>query len=103
VTPETLCRMQAMDDIKVLELQLKAADSKAIKLPGENIRTFLIAQSAGILKGCQPKTIHQLCDLYDRARFSPDGFNSQHLENYRELLANLVQMYKLIIFANLPN
>jgi len=92
VTPETLCRMQAMDDIKVLELQLKAADSKAIKLPGENIRTFLIAQSAGILKGCQPKTIHQLCDLYDRARFSPDGFNSQHLENYRELLANLVQI-----------
>lgn len=78
---------------KLTELQLKTADSKATRLPGENIRTFLIAQLSGILKGCQPKSIHQLCDLYERARFSPDGFNSQHLENYRELLANLVQMY----------
>jgi len=92
VTPETLCRMQAMDDIKVLESQLKTADSKATRQPGENIRTFLMAQSTGSLKGCQPKSIHQLCDLYDRARFSPDGFNSNHLENYRELLANLVQI-----------
>ena len=73
-------------------MQLKAADSKASRAPGENLRTFLIQQLQGVLKGCQPKSIHQLCDLYERARFSPDGFSSNNLENYRELVASLVQV-----------
>ncbi|EFX67776.1 hypothetical protein DAPPUDRAFT_63713 [Daphnia pulex] len=90
--PETLCRMQAMDDIKILEIQLQAADPKAGRMPNENLRPFLMAQIPGILKGCHPKTIHQLCDLYERARFSPDGFTSNHLETYRELVASLVRM-----------
>ena len=74
------------------EIQLQAADPKAGRMPNENLRTFLMAQLSGILKGCQPKTIHQLCDLYEKARFSPDGFTSNNLEIYRELVANLVQM-----------
>ena len=74
------------------EIQLQAADPKAGRMPNENLRTFLMTQLSGILKGCQPKTIHQLCDLYEKARFSPDGFTSNNLEMYRELVANLVQM-----------
>lgn len=75
-----------------LETQLKASDSKATRMPGENLRTFLMSQLTGILKGCQPKNVHQLCDLYEKARFSPDGFSSNHLETYREIMANCVQM-----------
>ncbi|KAK4028831.1 protein C1orf43 homolog [Daphnia magna] len=93
--PETLCRMQAMDDLKILEIQLQTADPKACRMPNENLRPFLMAQLPGILKTCQPKTIHLLCDLYERARFSPDGFSSNHLENYRELVANLVQISQM--------
>lgn len=103
-------RMHAMDDTKSFgelpfqdiartqdqlyfsELQLRAIDTKVLKLPGENLRTFLMSQLTGILKGCQPKNIHQLCDLYERARFSPDGFSTKELEAYKELLAHIVQM-----------
>jgi hypothetical protein len=75
-----------------VEIQLQAAEPKAGRMPNENLRPFLMAQIPGILKGCHPKTIHQLCDLYERARFSPDGFTSNHLETYRELVASLVRM-----------
>lgn len=75
-----------------LELHLKGPDSKVCRMPGENLRTFLMSQINGSLKGSQPKSIHQLCDLYERARFSPDGFSVNHLEVYRELVTYLVQM-----------
>jgi len=49
------------------ESQLKiASDSKVFRMPGENLRTFLMSQIVGLLRGSQPKNIHQLCDLYDR-------------------------------------
>ena len=49
------------------ENQLKiASDSKVFRMPGENLRTFLMSQIVGLLRGGQPKNIHQLCDLYDR-------------------------------------
>jgi len=92
-SPETLGRMFAIDEIKILESQLKlASDSKVFRMPGENIRTFLMSQTIGLLKGAQPKCIHHLCDLYDRARYSPDGFSPHHLQAYRELIANLIQV-----------
>lgn len=71
---------------------MRTVDPKVSKLPGENLRTFLISQLTGIFKGCQPKTIHHLCDLYERARYSPDGFSPVQLETYRELLAHIGQV-----------
>lgn len=76
----------------ITELQLRALDAKISRLPGENLRAFLMSQLAGMLKGCQAKSIHQLCDLYERARFSPDGFSSAQLETYKEFLAHVVQV-----------
>ena len=70
-------------------------------MPGETVRPFLMSLLTGVLKGCPPKTVHQLCDLYERARFSPDSFSPNHLESYRELVASLVLMYKLY-FINWP-
>ena len=78
--------------ILLAEIQLKCADGKVSRMPGENLRTFLISQLSGVLKGCSVRNIHQLCDFYERARYSPENFTSGHLSEYRELVANLVQV-----------
>ena len=75
-----------------IEIQLNHADSKVMRMPGDNLRTFLMGLITGILKGCNSKNIHTLCDLFERARYSPDSFTSDHLEEYRSQLANLIQV-----------
>ncbi len=113
---ETRMRMKAIDDIKVLggwlhtvsldpqlylgclfvpgaEIQLKLADERAVRQPGDPLRGFLLALLAAVLRGAGAGAVHQLCDLYERARFSPDSFTAQHLHDYRQHLAHLVQVF----------
>lgn len=91
VLPPYYYRLKAVDDIKILEMEIAKQDG-SVRQPRDSLRAFLITTLAAPL-GSSQRLIHQFCDMYEHARHDPSEFGSEEYEAYRRLLLKLLDAY----------
>uniref|UniRef100_T1PHA6 NICE-3 protein n=1 Tax=Musca domestica TaxID=7370 RepID=T1PHA6_MUSDO len=91
--PPYYYRMQAVDDIKILEREIAKSDG-AVRHAYENLRAFLLTTLSSCLNGTGQRMIHQFCDMYEHARHDPNEFGSEEYEAYYRLLLKLIEAAK---------
>ncbi|XP_061398690.1 protein C1orf43 homolog [Musca vetustissima] len=91
--PPYYYRMQAVDDIKILEREIAKSDG-AVRHAHENLRAFLLTTLSSCLNGTGQRMIHQFCDMYEHARHDPNEFGSEEYEAYHRLLLKLIEAAK---------
>lgn len=87
--PPYYYRLKAVDDIKLLEMEIAKQDS-SIRLPRDSLRAFLLTTLAAPMGPAGQRLIHQFCDLYEHARHDPSEFSNEEYESYRRLLLKLL-------------
>ncbi|XP_075169022.1 uncharacterized protein LOC142241155 [Haematobia irritans] len=90
--PTYYYRMQAVDDVKILEREIAKYDG-ATRHPYDNLRSFLLTTLSSCLNGTQ-RMIHQFCDMYEHARHDPNEFGREEYEAYHRLLLKLIEAAK---------
>lgn len=87
--PPYYYRLKAVDDIKILEMEIAKQDG-SIRLPRDSLRAFLLTTLATPMGPSGQRLIHQFCDLYEHARHDPSEFSNEEYESYRRLLLKLL-------------
>lgn len=87
--PPYYYRLKAVDDIKLLEMEISKQDS-SIRLPRDSLRAFLLTTLAAPMGPSGQRLIHQFCDMYEHARHDPSEFGNEEYESYRRLLLKLL-------------
>ncbi|CAD7089527.1 unnamed protein product [Hermetia illucens] len=93
--PPYYYRMQAVDDVKVLEKEITRNDG-SVRHPNESLRAFLLITLAAPLNGSGQRMIHQFCDMYEHARHDPNEFGLEEYEAYHRLLLKLIDSAKML-------
>lgn len=87
--PPYYYRLKAVDDIKLLELEIAKQDG-SIRLPRDSLRAFLLTTMATPMGPSGQRLLHQFCDMYEHARHDPSEFGNEEYESYRRLLLKLL-------------
>lgn len=87
--PPYYYRLKAVDDIKLLEMEISKQDG-SIRLPRDSLRAFLLTTLAAPMGPSGQRLIHQFCDMYEHARHDPSEFGNEEYESYRRLLLKLL-------------
>ncbi|XP_023301034.2 protein C1orf43 homolog [Lucilia cuprina] len=91
--PPYYYRMQAVDDVKILEREIAKYDGST-RHPYDNLRAFLLTTLSSCLTGTGQRMIHQFCDMYEHARHDPNEFGCEEYEAYHRLLLKLIEAAK---------
>ncbi|KAL9922744.1 protein C1orf43 homolog [Glossina fuscipes fuscipes] len=86
-------RMQAVDDVKILEQEIFKSDGSA-RHPYDSLRAFLLTTLSATLNVASQRTIHQFCDMYEHARHDPNEFGSDEYESFHCMLLKLIEAAK---------
>ncbi|XP_017782020.1 PREDICTED: uncharacterized protein C1orf43 homolog [Nicrophorus vespilloides] len=89
-------RLKAVDNVKMLENEIKQQDHALFRHPSENLRAYLLTTLAAPLNGSGQRLIHQFCDLYEHARHDPSYFGEEEFNAYSRLLLKLIDAAKLL-------
>uniref|UniRef100_A0A1A9X310 Uncharacterized protein n=1 Tax=Glossina brevipalpis TaxID=37001 RepID=A0A1A9X310_9MUSC len=91
--PPYYYRMQAVDDIKILEQEIFKSDGSA-RHPYDSLRAFLLTTLSAALNVTSQRMIHQFCDMYEHARHDPNEFGSEEYESFHCMLLKLIEAAK---------
>uniref|UniRef100_A0A1I8QBL8 Uncharacterized protein n=1 Tax=Stomoxys calcitrans TaxID=35570 RepID=A0A1I8QBL8_STOCA len=91
--PTYYYRMQAVDDVKILEREIAECDG-ATRHAYDNLRAFLLTTLSSCLNGSGQRMIHQFCDMYERARHDPNEFGREEYKEYHRILLKLIEAAK---------
>lgn len=62
-----------------------------VRHPSVSVRSFLINTLASPVHGVvSQRMVHQLCDLYEHARYDPNEFGDEEYQMYSKLLLKLM-------------
>lgn len=92
--PPHYYRMQAVDDIKILEKEI-TKNVGSVRHPHDSLRGYLLTTLASPLDSGQ-RMVQQFMDMYEHARHDPNEFGSEEYEAYHRLLLKLIDAAKLL-------
>jgi len=87
--PEHFFRSKAVERFHALETEITAYSHNYTRLPGTNVRSFLLNCVNGPLLGIESRDLHVVCDEYEHARHHYAEFNKSSLELFTGHLAVL--------------